>query len=146
MRCTWLALFSLLLSPAASAQTVSMPNTLANGSVADADAMNENFAVVVSGLNTALANRAMDRVSGGGMWDGLESKCLPRYDCFVGGYCSQAAIDFPPVSLRIRTRTKGTPRAQGSHLQLDATPAWEPSGGLQEHRSWVPTECVVSLA
>ena len=41
----------LTLSLSANAQTVSVPNTLTNGSVADADAMNENFEAVRTGVN-----------------------------------------------------------------------------------------------
>ena len=44
----------LTLSPSANAQTVSVPNTLTNGSVADADAMNDNFAELEFGVNAAL--------------------------------------------------------------------------------------------
>ena len=48
-------LLALLAAPfVGEAQTVSVPNTLANGSLADADAMNENFAVLEAGVNDAL--------------------------------------------------------------------------------------------
>ena len=43
-----------MLSPAANAQTVLVPNTFTNGSVADADAMNDNFDSVLKGVNAAL--------------------------------------------------------------------------------------------
>ena len=46
----------LTLSPAANAQTVSVPNTLTNGSVAEADAMNANFEAVRTGVNLALTS------------------------------------------------------------------------------------------
>ena len=46
----------LALSAAVNAQTVSVPNTLTNGSVADADAMNENFEAVRTGVNLALTS------------------------------------------------------------------------------------------
>ena len=49
-----LSLLLLTLSPAANAQTVSVPNTLTNGSVAEAPAMNENFDAVLNGVNAAL--------------------------------------------------------------------------------------------
>jgi len=32
----------------------------------------------------------------GGTWDAGTSTCTPAYNCFIGGFCSQAAIDFPP--------------------------------------------------
>ena len=36
--------------------------------------------------------------AGGGTWDAGTSICTAasNYNCFVGGFCSQAAIDFPP--------------------------------------------------
>ena len=46
----------LTLSPAANAQTVSVPNTLTNGSVAEAEAMNANFEAVRTGVNLALTS------------------------------------------------------------------------------------------
>jgi hypothetical protein len=38
--------------------------------------------------------------AGGGTWDAETSKCAQasNYNCFVGGFCSQAAIDFPPAT------------------------------------------------
>ena len=38
----------------------------------------------------------------GGTWDAGTSTCTPAaapYNCFIGGFCSQAAIDFPPGTL-----------------------------------------------
>jgi hypothetical protein len=40
-----------MLAPVANAQTVSVPNTLTNGSLADAEAMNENFEALRTGVN-----------------------------------------------------------------------------------------------
>ena len=51
-----LPLLLLTLAPLANAQTVLVPNTFTNGSVADADAMNENFEAVVNGVNLALTS------------------------------------------------------------------------------------------
>jgi hypothetical protein len=37
----------------------------------------------------------------GGTWDAGTSTCTPAaapYNCFLGGFCSQAAIDFPPAT------------------------------------------------
>ena len=37
----------------------------------------------------------------GGTWDAGTSTCTPAaapYNCFIGGFCSQAAIDFPPAT------------------------------------------------
>jgi hypothetical protein len=39
-------------------------------------------------------------VAGGGTWAAGTSTCTAasNYNCFVGGFCAQAAIDFPPAS------------------------------------------------
>ena len=37
----------------------------------------------------------------GGTWDAGTSTCTPAaapYNCFIGGFCAQAAIDFPPAT------------------------------------------------
>merc|ERR1712034_130514 len=94
-------LLALGYVPVAEAQTVSVPNTLTNGSVAEADAMNANFeavrtgvnlaltsadvtgltqftngtTAVVDGVNTALANRATDCAGAGGTWNPGTSTC-----------------------------------------------------------------------
>ena len=122
-----------MLAPVANAQTVSVPNTLSNGSLAEAEAMNANFeavrtgvnlaltsadvtgltqftdgttanadevnanfTAVVNGVNTALANRATDCAGAGGTWNAGTSTCTAasNYNCFTGGFCSQAAF-FP---------------------------------------------------
>ena len=51
-----LSLLLLALSPAVNAQTVSVPNTLNDGSVADADAVNANFTELEVGINAALTS------------------------------------------------------------------------------------------
>jgi hypothetical protein len=128
-------LLALAYAPVAEAETVSVPNTLTNGSVAEADAMNANFeavrtgvnlaltsadvtgltqftngttadadevnanfTAVVDGVNTALANRATDCAGAGGTWNAGTSTCTEGfYNCFIGGFCAQAAIDYPPA-------------------------------------------------
>ena len=45
-----------MLAPVANAQTVSVPNTLSNGSLAEADPMNANFEAVRTGVNLALTS------------------------------------------------------------------------------------------
>ena len=47
----------------------------------------------------AAGNAACTEV--GGTWDGSTCTGSSSYNCFVGGYCSQAAIDFPPASTGI---------------------------------------------
>jgi len=39
-------------------------------------------------------------VAGGGTWSAVSFSCSPpsSYNCFVGGFCAQAAISFPPAS------------------------------------------------
>jgi len=156
-------LLALAYAPVAEAQ-VSVPNTLSNGSVADADAMNDNFAelefgvnaalttgsVAVpniftngttadadevnanfteleTGVNTALANRATDCAGAGGTWEAGTSTCTPApaassYNCFVGGFCAQAAIDLPPgvtgYTNVYEGHTQGTEPALGAGCNL----------------------------
>ncbi|MFP8876508.1 MAG: hypothetical protein VCB99_06275, partial [Myxococcota bacterium] len=49
-------LLALGYAPVAEAQTVSVPNTLTNGSVADADAMNENFGALGNAVGVTVPN------------------------------------------------------------------------------------------
>ena len=155
----------LTLSPAANAQTVSVPNHFTNGSAADANQVNANFDALesavnshdtritaaqsaVNGINCATAaevvcnpasvscpacdtldsfnqgaasvditadNQASydDGVasvditadneavctSAGGTWNCDQScTCFPAtsYNCFIGGFCAQAALDLSP--------------------------------------------------
>ena len=69
-----------------------------NGTTADANEVNANFTALVDGVNTALSNRETDCVAAGGTWDAATSTCTAAssYNCFVGGYCSAAAVEFPP--------------------------------------------------
>jgi len=159
----------LTLSLSANGQTVSVPNTLTNGSVAEADAMNENFeavrtgvnlaltttsvgpltqftngttanadevnanfTAVLDGVNTALANRATDCAGAGGTWDSGTSTCTPNptYNCFVGGFCAQAASDWPPVTYEYTNvyegHTKTTQPALGAGCnQVPGSHRWD---------------------
>ena len=144
-----------MLSPVANAQTVSVPNTFSNGSLAEADAMNANFeavrtgvnlaltsadvtgltqftngttadadevnanfTAVVDGVNTALSNRATDCAGAGGTWDAGTSTCTAAssYNCFVGGFCAQAAIDFPPAEFGYSNVYQGDTQGAGAAL------------------------------
>jgi hypothetical protein len=49
-------LLALGYAPVAEAQTVSVPNTLSNGSVAEADAMNENFGALRNAVGVTVPN------------------------------------------------------------------------------------------
>ena len=158
-------LLALAYAPVANAQTVSVPNTLSNGSVAEADAMNANFeavrtgvnlaltsadvtgltqftngttadadevnanfTAVVDGVNTALANRATDCAGAGGTWNAGTSTCTAgsNYSCFIGGFCAQAAIDFPPATNGYTNVYEGAFSNEGAALVAGcntATPA-----------------------
>jgi len=144
-----------MLSPVANAQTVSVPNTLTNGSVADATAMNANFeavqtgvnlaltsadvtgltqftngttadadevnanfTAVVDGVNTALANRATDCAGAGGTWNAGTSTCTPAssYNCFVGGFCARAAMEYPPAATGYTNVYEGDTPGAGAAL------------------------------
>ena len=57
----------------------------------------------------------------GGTWDAGTSTCTPAaapYNCFIGGFCSQAAIDFPPAAMSYTNvydgHTQGTEPALGA--------------------------------
>ena len=76
--------------------SVTVPYTFTNGTTANADEVNANFTAVVDGVNTALANRATDCAGAGGTWNAGTSTCTPSYNCFIGGFCAQAAIEAPP--------------------------------------------------
>ena len=113
-----LSLLLLTLSPTANAQTVSVPNTFTNGTVADADQVNANFTALETGVNTALANRATDCAGAGGTWEAGTSTCTPAYNCFIGAFCAQAANDFPPATYGYTNvydgHTQGTEPALGA--------------------------------
>ena len=60
---------------------------------------------------------------GGGTWNAGTSTCTPApaassYNCWVGGFCSQAAIDFPPATYGYTNvydgHTQGTEPALGA--------------------------------
>ena len=89
-----------------------------NGTTADADEVNANFTAVVDGVNTALANRATDCAGAGGTWNAGTSTCTAAssYNCFVGGFCSQAAIDFPPATFGYTNVYDGDTQGAGAAL------------------------------
>jgi hypothetical protein len=84
------------VNAALSTGSVTVPHTFTNGTTANADEVNANFTAVVDGVNTALANRATDCAGAGGTWNAGTSTCTPSYNCFIGGFCAQAAIEAPP--------------------------------------------------
>jgi len=111
------------VNAALSTGSVTVPYTFANGTTANADEVNANFTAVVDGVNTALANRATDCAGAGGTWEAGTSTCTPApaassYNCFVGGFCAQAAIEFPPGDFNYPNvyegHTQGTEPALGA--------------------------------
>jgi hypothetical protein len=54
----------------------------------------------------------------GGTWDGSTCTAASSYNCFVGGFCSQAAISFPPATYGYTNvydgHTQGTEPALGA--------------------------------
>ena len=71
----------------------------------------------------------------GGTWDAGTSTCTPAaapYNCFIGGFCSQAAIDFPPATFGYTNvydgHTQTTEPALGAGCGTFGSPlfiAWE---------------------
>jgi hypothetical protein len=80
--------------------------------------VNANFTAVVDGVNTAVANRATDCAGAGGTWDAGTSTCTAAssYHCFVGGFCAQAAIDFPPAEYGYSNVYQGDTQGAGAAL------------------------------
>ena len=85
------------LAAATSATEMAFTNGSIQG-VASVDITTDNAAaeaVAAAAAGSAACTQA------GGTWDAGTSTCTPAaalYNCFVGGFCSQAAIDFPPAT------------------------------------------------
>jgi hypothetical protein len=113
-----------LLFESTSSVMAALPHTFSNGTVADALEVNANFAAIESAIETAsTANAsavAAACTAGGGTWDAGTSTCTPAssYNCFVGGFCAQAAIEFPPATYGYTNvydgDTRGTEPALGA--------------------------------
>jgi hypothetical protein len=84
------------LAAATSATDTAFTNGSIQG-VASVDITTDNAAaeaVAAAAAGSAACTQA------GGTWDAGTSTCTPAaapYNCFIGGFCSQAAIDFPPA-------------------------------------------------
>ena len=80
-----------------AAATSATETAFTNGSVqgaASVDITTDNAAAEAAAGNAACTQA-------GGTWDAATSTCTPAaapYNCFIGGFCSQAAIDFPPAT------------------------------------------------
>jgi hypothetical protein len=85
------------LAAATSATDTAFTNGSIQG-VASVDITTDNAAaeaVAAAAAGSAACTQA------GGTWDAGTSTCTPAaapYNCFIGGFCSQAAIDFPPAT------------------------------------------------
>ena len=104
------------LAAATSATDTAFTNGSIQG-VASVDITTDNAAaeaVAAAAAGSAACTQA------GGTWDAGTSTCTPAatpYNCFIGGFCSQAAIDFPPA-------TKGYTNVYDGHTQTT-----EPASG-----------------
>ena len=68
----------------------------------------------------------------GGTWDAGTSTCTPAaapYNCFIGGFCSQAAIDFPPA-------TFGYTNVYDGHTQITEPALGAGCNGPTGYASW----------
>jgi hypothetical protein len=82
------------LTAATSATDTAFTNGSIQG-VASVDITTDNAAaeaVAAAAAGSAACTQA------GGTWDAGTSTCTAPYNCFIGGFCSQAAIDFPPAT------------------------------------------------
>ena len=87
------------LAAATSATDTAFTNGSIQG-VASVDITTDNAAAeAVAAAVAAAAAGSAACTQVGGTWDAETSTCTPAaapYNCFIGGFCSQAAIDFPP--------------------------------------------------
>ena len=118
-------------SALADALDVTVPNSFANSGIADAGEVNANFEALRTAVDTftddlAAAAQATQTAGSnactqaGGTWNGETSTCTPAssYNCFVAGFCAQAAIDFPPGQFEYPNRYEG--HTQGTEPALGA--------------------------
>jgi hypothetical protein len=80
--------FTTDLAAATSATDTAFNNGSVQGA-ASVDITTDNAAAAAAAGSAACAQA-------GGMWDGSTCTAASNYNCFVGGFCAQAAIDFPP--------------------------------------------------
>ena len=99
-------------SALADALGVTAPNSFANSGIIGMNEVNANFQSLKLAVDTfttdfAAATAATETAAEntcnqvGGTWDAGTSTCTPAsapYNCFVGGFCSQAAYDFRPAN------------------------------------------------
>ena len=99
-------------SALADALGVTAPNSFANSGIIGMNEVNANFQSLKLAVDTfitdfAAATAATETAAEntcnqvGGTWDAGASTCIPAaapYNCFIGGFCSGAAIRFPPAT------------------------------------------------
>lgn len=97
-------------SALADALDVTVPNSFANSGIADANEVNANFEALRTAVDTftndLTAATSATQTAGsnactqaGGTWNAETSTCTAAskyYSCFLAGFCSRAARDFPP--------------------------------------------------
>ena len=123
------------LTAATSATDTAFTNGSIQG-VASVDITTDNAAaeaVAAAAAGSAACTQA------GGTWDAGTSTCTPAaapYNCFIGGFCAQAAIDFPPATFGYtnvydgHTQTTEPALGAGCNASSGAT-AW--SNGAVDH-------------
>jgi hypothetical protein len=84
--------FTTDLAAATSATDTAFNNGSVQGA-ASVDITTDNAAA--EAVATAAAGSAAC-TQADGTWDAGTSTCTPAYNCFIGGFCAQAALDFPP--------------------------------------------------
>ena len=86
------------------------------------DVGTDSCSVDITTDNAAAGNAACTQA--GGTWDAGTSTCTAasNYNCFLGGFCSQAAIDFPPADFAYTNvydgHTQGTEPAVGAGCDI----------------------------
>ena len=95
-----------------------MPNSLESQNAFYQSTHDVGSRLVLSIVDITTDNADVAAVAGGsactqagGTWDGSTCTAASNYNCFVGGFCSQAAIAFPPV----RPFTTSPQRPRKSH-------------------------------
>jgi hypothetical protein len=126
---------------------VTVPNSFANSGIADANEVNTNFDALKTAVDTftndlAAATSATETatqngcIAGGGTWNAGTSTCTAGYNCFVGGFCAQAAINFPPSTYDYTNVYDG--HTQGTEPALGAGCNTSPSSNL-----WVEAQYLI---
>lgn len=96
------------------------------------DAGADSCSVDITTDNAAAGSAACTQA--GGTWDAGTSTCTAAYNCFVGGLCSQAAIEFPPATNSYTNvyggHTQGTEPAVGAGCNAGAGAAFWTEGAF----------------